>query len=117
MAALLLLGPFAAMLIAYGAYTSERSKHSSLEFLLDASRALSGTGDSARGLAGMLAMTVDSYRAETSEACLFATGDCAPTRTSVGPGDALELMSPMARDVADHLYRLIEERHDGSQRR
>ncbi|MBA2513797.1 MAG: sensor domain-containing diguanylate cyclase [Solirubrobacterales bacterium] len=109
-AALLLLGPIAALLLAYRAYTSERAKHSSLEFLLDASRTLSRAHDSAQGLAGLLAMAVDSFRAASAEVCFFATAaDGVPTRMAVGTAGEVEMISPIAPEVADQLNGLITE--------
>ena len=73
--AILLLAPAAAVFLAYRAYTSEQRQRTNLEFLHKASRALTGAADMAPGVAGMLAMALETFRGEVAEVCLLPTGE------------------------------------------
>ncbi len=104
----LLLGPAAAIFLAYRAYTSERRQHTNIEFLHEASRTLSRAPDTVAGLAGLLAMALESFRAELAEISLFpATDDEAGRRIAVGTADRLEVMQPLDDRVASELAELI----------
>jgi diguanylate cyclase (GGDEF)-like protein len=84
----LLLVPAAAIFLAYRAYISERNKHTRLEFLYDAGRALTRAPSAESGLAGLLAMSLETFRAELADGCMFAgEGDEPGVDVTVGPGD------------------------------
>jgi diguanylate cyclase (GGDEF)-like protein len=107
-AGILLLAPALAVFVAYRAYTSERRQHTNLEFLHQASRTLSGAGDTAPGLAGLLAMALESFRGEVAEVCLLtAGGEGQGSRIAVGTADRLEVMQPLDPLVAAELAELI----------
>jgi diguanylate cyclase (GGDEF)-like protein len=106
--AILLLGPAIAVFVAYRAYTSERRQHTNIEFLHVASRTLSRAPDTVAGLAGVLAMALEAFRAEVAEVSLFpATDDVAGRRIAVGTTDRLEVMQPLDDRVASELAALI----------
>jgi diguanylate cyclase (GGDEF)-like protein len=106
--AVLLLGPAIAIFVAYRAYTSERRQHTNIEFLHEASRTLSRAPDTVAGLAGVLAMALEAFRAEVAEVSLFpVTDDVAGRRIAVGTADRLEVMQPLDDRVATELAALI----------
>jgi diguanylate cyclase (GGDEF)-like protein len=107
-AGLLLLAPAAAIYVAYRAYTKQRRQHLELEFLYDASRTLSRADDSAAGLAGVLAMALETFRAEIAEVCLLPAGeDGEATRITVGPDRRVEVLEPVAADISSALRELV----------
>ncbi len=104
----LLLAPAMAVFVAYRAYTSERRQHTNIEFLHEASRTLSHAPDTVAGLAGVLAMALEAFRAEVAEVSLFpVTDDVAGRRIAVGTADRLEVMQPLDDRVAIELAALI----------
>jgi diguanylate cyclase (GGDEF)-like protein len=107
-AVVLLLPAAGALFIAYRAYTAERAKHTSLEFLFDASRALARASDSTRGLAGLLAMAVETFRAESAEICLFpaAEGEVG-TRVAVHGDHSVETGQGVDPEVVAQLRALL----------
>jgi diguanylate cyclase (GGDEF)-like protein len=87
-AAPLLLVPAGAMYLAYRAYTSEHNKHRRVEFLYDATRALTSAPTAESGLAGLLAMALETFRSEIGEARLFPVAEDEPgVAITVGPGE------------------------------
>jgi diguanylate cyclase (GGDEF)-like protein len=89
-AAPLLVVPVAAMYLAYRAYTAEHNRHARLEFLYDATRVLTRAPTAESGLAGVLAMALETFRAELADGCLFpASGDEPGTDVAIGPGDGV----------------------------
>ncbi|MEO8687493.1 MAG: GGDEF domain-containing protein [Solirubrobacteraceae bacterium] len=106
--AVLLLGPAIAVFVAYRAYTSERRQHTNIEFLHAASHTLSHAPDTVAGLAGVLAMALESFRAEVADVSLFpVTDDVAGRRIAVGTADRLEVMQPLDDRVASALAALV----------
>jgi diguanylate cyclase (GGDEF)-like protein len=105
----LLLSPAAVIFVAYRAYHSERQQLVSLEFLYDASRALSRAGDVETGLAGMLALAADTFRAELAEILLLPGGDDdAPgTRVTVHADEGVEVRRDLDPAVAEHALALL----------
>ena len=112
-AGVLLLSPAAAVFLAYRAYTSERRQHANLEFLHEASRTLSHAPDTVAGLAGLLAMALETFRGELAEVCLFpVTDDVAGRRIAVGAADRLEVMQPLDDRVATRARRADRARSE-----
>jgi diguanylate cyclase (GGDEF)-like protein len=86
--AVFLLAPAAAIFVAYRAYMAERNEHRRLELLYDASRALTRSPTPESGLAGLLAMLLETFRAEMAEAAMFPVAEGEPgIEVSLGPGD------------------------------
>jgi len=108
-AGVLLVAPAVAVFLAYRAYTSERRQATNLEFLHEASRTLSSASDTAPGLAGLLAMALETFRGEVAEVCLFpASGDGAGSRIAVGAKRGVEALQPLDLAVTRELMGLIE---------
>jgi diguanylate cyclase (GGDEF)-like protein len=108
-AGLLLLPAAIAVFLAYRAYTEERAKHTSLEFLFDATRTLTRGNDATRGLAGLLAMAVETFRAESAEIALFPAGeDDAGSRVAVR-GTGVETTPHVAPEMAAELQELVRD--------
>ncbi|MDX6714700.1 MAG: hypothetical protein QOH30_1258 [Baekduia sp.] len=109
-AGLLLLAPTAAIYVAYRAYTKQRRQHLELEFLYDAGRTLVRADDSAAGLAGVLAMALETFRAEIAEVCLLPSQDGGEGhRITVGPERHVEVLQPVAPEVAAALRALVAD--------
>ena len=103
-AAFLLVAPAGALFVAYRAYSAERNRHTSLQFLYAASRALTSASDATAGLAGMLAMARETFRAERAQVWIFDGADARGSRVAVGAdgqvhvGACLLYTSPSPRD-------------------
>jgi len=110
--ALTLLPIVGALFVAYRAYTAEHAKHQSLEFLYEASRTLGRAPSAERGLAGVLAMALDSLRADTAEACLFPVSeDDAGTRVAVGADQRVRAAESLDPAVVSDLRELVAHDH------
>lgn len=108
-AGLLLLAPIAAVFVSYRAYTKQRRQHLELEFLYDAGRTLSGARDSASGLAGVLAMALETFHAELAEVTMLpADSEATATRVTVGPDRRVEVLEPVPPAAARQLRALVE---------
>jgi diguanylate cyclase (GGDEF)-like protein len=108
-AAALLIAPVAAVFLAYRAHTAQRLQHTNLEFLFQASRTLSSASDPVPGMAGLLAIALDTFRAEVAEVCLFpASGDGPGSRVVVGVADRPEGIQPLDAAVVRELHQLVE---------
>ncbi|MDQ1395250.1 MAG: hypothetical protein QOG64_509 [Acidimicrobiaceae bacterium] len=71
----LLIVPSVTVYLAYRAYTSEREKHESLEFLHQATGTLHGAQDAETAMSGLLEQVVLTFRAEYAEIVLFSGQD------------------------------------------
>jgi diguanylate cyclase (GGDEF)-like protein len=88
LAATFLAVPAGVIFLAYRAYMSERNKHTRLEFLYDATRALTRAPAAESGLAGLLAMSLQTFRAEIAEASMFPAEDAEKgVDVALGPGE------------------------------
>jgi diguanylate cyclase (GGDEF)-like protein len=108
-AALLLLVPAAAVVLAYRAYMAERRKHESLEFLHEVTGLLAQAPDVAAALAGLLRRTLDVFRGDLAEIVLLPSDQRSePLRTALERGGEVEAMAPMERRLADALRELVD---------
>jgi diguanylate cyclase (GGDEF)-like protein len=108
-AGLLLLAPAGIIFLAYRAYTQQRRQHLELEFLYDASRTLSRADDRAAGLAGVLAVALETFRAEIAEICMLpAESGGEGTRITVGPDNRVEVLEAVPPAVVSDLRHLVE---------
>jgi diguanylate cyclase (GGDEF)-like protein len=110
-AAVLLLPPAAILLVAYRAYLAERLKAETLDFLYHVVRSLSRATDIEAALVDLLERTRETFRAETVEIVLFASGAETPLRTSLGPGAGRELMVPVEAPAAAALRAAVQDEH------
>ena len=107
--AALLVAPVLVVFVAYRAYTAQIVQHTNLEFLFQASRTLSNAPDPVPGMAGLLALGLDAFRAEVAEVCLFpATSDGVGSRLVVVAAGRPEGMQPLDAPVAGELSELVE---------
>ena len=102
----LLLVPLLTVFLAYRAYVSERKRGERLEFLYEANRTLSRSPEIAEALEGLLARSLDAFRAERAEIILW-TPDKPPLRTTLGPGEHKEVMAEVDPAVAVDLQSLV----------
>jgi diguanylate cyclase (GGDEF)-like protein len=108
-AAVLLVVPAGAIVLAYRAYTAERRKHESLEFLHEVTRLLAHAPDIAAGLAGLLQRTLDVFRGDVAEIILLPSDQRSePLRTTLEQGGTVEPMAPADRHVAEALRALVD---------
>lgn len=105
----LLLIPSGTLYAAYRAYLSERERHKRLEFLYEANRTLARSREIAPALEGLLARSLEAFRAELAEIILFGSAENPSLRTVLGPGSYRELMEPVDADVADEMRALVEK--------
>jgi diguanylate cyclase (GGDEF)-like protein len=105
----LLLIPSGTLYAAYRAYLSERERHKRLEFLYEANRTLARSREIAPALEGLLARSLEAFRAELAEIILFGSTENPSLRTVLGPGNYRELMEPVDVDVADEMLALVDK--------
>jgi diguanylate cyclase (GGDEF)-like protein len=108
--AILLLAPAAALLFAYRAYTAERNRSTSLDFLYAASRALTSSSDATAGLAGMLAMARETFRAELAQVWTFASPEAPGGRVGVDADGNVGIGAALDPAVADALRAMLDGR-------
>ncbi|HEX7297792.1 MAG TPA: sensor domain-containing diguanylate cyclase, partial [Solirubrobacteraceae bacterium] len=107
-AAVLLLVPAAAVVLAYRAYMAERRKHESLEFLHEITRLLARAPDVAAGLTALLQRTLDLFRGDLAEIILLPPDQRSePLCTTLEQGGAMQPMAPADRHVAEALRALV----------
>lgn len=95
-ASVLLLVPAGTLVMAYRAYTEQRQKRESLEFLYEAMRSLDECRELELALVALLSNTRKTFRAETAEITLFPSSDGeASLCTRVGPDRRVEVMEPV----------------------
>jgi signal transduction histidine kinase len=95
-ASVLLLVPAGALILAYRAYTEQRQKRESLEFLYEAMRSLDECRELELAMVALLSNTRKTFRAELAEITLFPSADSeASLRTLVGPDRRVEVMEPV----------------------
>ena len=102
----LLVVPLLTVFLAYRAYVTERKRGERLEFLYEANRTLSRSPEIAEALEGLLARSLDAFRAERAEIILW-TPDKPPLRTTLGPDDHKEVMAEVDPAVAIDLQSLV----------
>ena len=108
-AALLLLVPAAAVVLAYRAYMAERRKHESLEFLHEVTRLLARAPDISAGIAGLLQRTLDVFRGDVAEIILLPSDQRSEAlRTTLEQGGTVEPMVLADRYVANALHALVD---------
>jgi diguanylate cyclase (GGDEF)-like protein len=106
---LLLLSPCVVIFIAYRAYQRERTKTTGLEFLYAAARTVAGAPSRDSGLAGMLALAIETFRAERAELLvLLPSGEHAGTRVSVGAEQGIVVGAPVSDELAAAIQALVE---------
>jgi len=110
----LLLIPSGTLYAAYRAYLSERERHKRLEFLYEANRTLARSREIAPALEGLLARSLEAFRAELAEIILFGSAENPSLRTVLGPGTHRELMEPIDAEVADEMRALVESSGRGA---
>jgi diguanylate cyclase (GGDEF)-like protein len=107
-AVVLLIVPVLAVFLAYRAHLAERQHAANLAFLHQTGRALSAASEVAAGVAGLLTLSLENFRGEVAEVCLFpADGEGEATRISVGGPHGLEVMEPLDDAVARELGELM----------
>jgi diguanylate cyclase (GGDEF)-like protein len=111
-ASLLIAVPIIAVFVAYRAYLSERQQHEGLEMLYESTRILQRSPQIDQALVSLLDHARKMFRAEIAEVSILPQGDGQEVlRTSVGPGDTVQMMQPIGVALDDPLLvRCVAER-------
>src|SRR5439155_3741238 len=111
-ASLLFAVPIAAVFIAYRAYVSERQQHEGLEMLYESTRILQRSPEIDRALVSLLDHARKMFRAELAEVSLLPQEEGQEIlRTSVGPGEDIDMMVPIGIALDDpRLVQCVAER-------
>src|SRR6266576_2027672 len=111
-AALLFAVPVIAVFVAYRAYVSEREQHEGLEMLYESTRILQRSPQIDRALVSLLDHARKMFRAEIAEVSLLPQLEGQDVlRTSVGPGEAIDMMAPIGFALDDpRLVQCVAER-------
>jgi diguanylate cyclase (GGDEF)-like protein len=105
MAVWLLIVPTVTLFLAYRAYTSERAKHDSLEFLYETTRMLQGSREAEGAMQALLYRASSMFRAEVAEILLFPPNENEPTlRTLLAPDGSVEIMKPVDLDPLEGVW-------------
>ena len=111
-AALLFAVPVIAVFVAYRAYVSEREQHEGLEMLYESTRILQRSPQIDRALVSLLDHARKMFRAEIAEVSLLPQLEGQDVlRTSVGPGEDIDMMVPIGIALDDpRLVQCVAER-------
>jgi diguanylate cyclase (GGDEF)-like protein len=105
MAVWLLIVPTVTLFLAYRAYTAERAKHDSLEFLYETTRMLQGSREAEGAMQALLYRASSMFRAEVAEVLLFPPNENEPTlRTLLAPDGSVEIMKPVELDPLEGVW-------------
>jgi diguanylate cyclase (GGDEF)-like protein len=107
-ASLFLLIPAGMLIFAYRAYMSERRRHTELEFLHEATGALSRSPEIVPELEVLLERTRDAFRVEIAELVLFSAEFGPSLRSTLGPGDRKQMLETLDEPVVDRLRTFAE---------
>lgn len=99
--------PLGTLVVAYRAYLSEHERQKQLEFMHEANRTLTGTGEIVRVVETLLEGSLQAFRAEMAQLVLFGQGDEPPRLMALGPGSRRELMRPIDPDLAETVRFLV----------
>jgi diguanylate cyclase (GGDEF)-like protein len=93
----LLAVPSVVVFLSYRAYTLQRSKHDKIEFLYESTRVVNQSPELEAAVAALLRQARKMFKAELAELVLLPAdqGD-AVLRTTLGPGEELDVMRPAA---------------------
>jgi diguanylate cyclase (GGDEF)-like protein len=107
-ASVFLLIPAGMLIFAYRAYMSERRRHTELEFLHEATGALSRSPEIVPELEVLLERTRTAFRVETAELVLFSAEFGPSLRSTLGPGDRKQMLETLDEPVVDRLRGFAE---------
>ncbi len=95
----LVLAPALVAILGYRAFAAQREREARVEFLYRCAGILARPSGAADPLVEMLSLARDKFRAEVAEILVGpGAGGRQPTRTSVGPGSAVEAATPIDDD-------------------
>jgi diguanylate cyclase (GGDEF)-like protein len=107
-AALFLLLPAGMLIFAYRAYMSERRRHTELEFLHEATGALSRSPEIVPELEVLLERTRGAFRVDFAELVLFSAEFGPSLRSTLGPGDRKQMLESLDEPVVNRLRSFAE---------
>jgi diguanylate cyclase (GGDEF)-like protein len=98
----LLLVPAGVLFLAYRAYVRERKKHQGLEFLYETARVLHRSAELGSAMLALLEQARKVFRADLAEIVLVPSKGEAALRTTLGPGDNVEVLQRVDRAAIEH---------------
>jgi diguanylate cyclase (GGDEF)-like protein len=109
-ASLFLVLPAAMLIFAYRAYVSERRRHTELEFLHEATGALSRSPEIVPELEVLLERTRTAFRVDSAELVLFSAEFGPSLRSTLGPGNKKQMLETLDAPVVERLRAFAELR-------
>ena len=100
----LLLIPTAILILAYRAYSNEREKHDSLEFLYESTRQAQGSLEVDASIRALLTHVRRMFRAEVASLTLFSDGYKSAERTTMGPAERFTQNELVHLDPAEGVW-------------
>ena len=100
------------LIFAYRAYMSERRRHTELEFLHEATGALSRSPQIVPELEVLLERTRGAFRVEVAELVLFSAELGPSLRSTLGPGERKQMLETLDQRIVERL-RAFAERQCG----
>ncbi|HVL88877.1 MAG TPA: EAL domain-containing protein [Actinomycetota bacterium] len=107
----LLAVPSITLFIAYRAYTSEQTKHESIEFLYQSTSILHKAQEMESAMLSLLEQTRQMFRAEIAQIVLLSSDGQKPLRTTLGPGETAEIMRPDGQPAG--VFRMVVDERRG----
>jgi diguanylate cyclase (GGDEF)-like protein len=107
-ACLFLVLPAAMLIFAYRAYMSERQRHTELEFLHEATGALSRSPEIVPELEVLLERTRRAFRVDIAELVLFSAEFGPSLRSTLGPGNRKQMLETLDEPVVKRLRTFAE---------
>jgi diguanylate cyclase (GGDEF)-like protein len=107
-AVLFLLLPAGTLIFAYRAYMAERRRHTELEFLHEATSALSRSPEIVPELEVLLQRTKKAFRVEIAELVLFSAEYGPSLRSTLGPGEKKQMLETLDEPVVERLREFAE---------
>jgi diguanylate cyclase (GGDEF)-like protein len=101
--AVLLIVPVLGMFVTMRAYAAERARHGRLEFLYDATRALSGAAGAGEAFQNMLSRSLEAFRTDTAEIIFFSPDGEEALRTTVLSDGPATLLEPLGVEMTTQL--------------
>ncbi|MGH2730731.1 MAG: ATP-binding protein [Actinomycetota bacterium] len=114
-AAWLLLVPTTILFFSYRAYTAQRQRHESLESLYITTRALQQSLEIEATILTLVSQAREMFRADIAEILLLPSpdGETGASRTTLGPGDEVEVMTPVELDPCEGVWARVLAEKEG----
>lgn len=109
----LLTFPAVALIFAYRAYASQRVQHARLQEMTDAARAVQESRELEPATLTLLEHARSMFRAEMAEVITFPSDDRPALRTTLGPGDKQEILTPVTLNASEGVWARVSAEGEG----